>query len=129
MSTCLKNHADVKAYKSREVVTDTPLNPKLCDVRQIVSLYALQEELLIHVSSSLGGSQVLCVCGKVEEIWISCRESAILSRSRSPYTRHRVAYTRFKFPVSSTKIRQFELLLVSGLYRHESFKFESCTRY
>jgi len=64
----LQNHTDVKAYRSREVVMDTFLNPKLCDERQIVSLYALREELLLHISSRLGGSQVLCVCGEVEDI-------------------------------------------------------------
>jgi hypothetical protein len=57
----------MKAYRSREVVMDAILNSKLFDERQIVSLFALWEELLIHISSRLGGSQVLCVCGEVEE--------------------------------------------------------------
>jgi hypothetical protein len=57
----------MKAYQRGEVVTDTLLNPKLCDERQIVSLYALREELLIQINSRLRVSQVLCVRGKVEE--------------------------------------------------------------
>jgi hypothetical protein len=120
----------VKAYRSREVFMDTLLNSKICDESQIVSLYALREKLLLHVISRLGGSQVLCVCGEVEEIQASCRESAIPSRSPSPYTHViELPTLNFKFPVSNTKIRQFEWLFVSGLHRYDSFKFESCTRY
>lgn len=105
----LQNHTYVKAYRSREVFMDTLLNSKICDESQIVSLYALREKLLLHVISRLGGSQVLCVCGEVEEIQASCRESAIPSRSPSPYTHViELPTLNFKFPVSNTKIRQFE---------------------